>query len=652
MLLAPLALGAVVFLRFAAGERSLREAALLALTILMVALVAITEILSLFGVVAGPPLLAMWLVALAVAAVWSRRSLRPGVSRLRAAMQNLHAANAPASVVLVLFGAGTLLSALLYPVVNYDSLTAHMPRVFFWLQNGSVAHYPTAFGPQLFSGTTTAFVVLHLKALSGGGDRFVNLAGWLSYAGAVLTVSLIALRLGAGRRGQQLAAVAAAATPMALLQASTTQTDVTTALWCLAAVYGVLRFFDDPPSSVRQGVPWALATGAALGLAVGAKASAYLALAPFFLWLAIGAVRRVGVARAAALAAVVLTMGVTLNAGQYTRNAMLLDGDVIASSAPGMSHILVPDRSVGGVITTALKNTSMLLGTPSERVNAGVAAGVRGIVGLYSGNPDDPRNAEEASGPYRLDGRITSHDVGPAPLIVALAAFAAAAVTRAGRKARLYLACAATALALTAGLVSWNLFVNRILLVPLLLFVPLVGLAAEHLRSRTARAALAALAILAVAWGTGVMALNSTNRLVPPAVLPFDLGMRDLGWWNTPYEALRYRVLAPEMEMPSRAIAAAVTARGAHRVGIIDHVRHAPVYCLLAPLGDRDVAYADKTLLRNRLDPSGFVPEVIMEIVAAEDFPQVLRDGTARGEMLVEPQFAGSYYVLLLYEAP
>jgi hypothetical protein len=40
--------------------------------------------------------------------------------------------------------------ALITPPNMYDSMTYHMSRVVHWIQNGSLAHYPTSIGRQLF----------------------------------------------------------------------------------------------------------------------------------------------------------------------------------------------------------------------------------------------------------------------------------------------------------------------------------------------------------------------------------------------------------------------------------------------------------------------------------------------------------------------
>jgi hypothetical protein len=74
------------------------------------------------------------------------------------------------------------------------------------------------------------------------------------------------------------------------------------------------------------------------------------------------------------------------------------------------------------------------------------------------------------------------------------------------------------------------------------------------------------------------------------------------------------------------------------------------VYPLLHLLRDREVGYVGGTVLPDRIDSSGLRPGAIVEIVSAEDYPAVLADGTPRGGLLLEPQHAGEYYVILLYQ--
>ena len=651
----------VLFLALLDEERPGRAAALGAFTVVSVAVLVLTEVLSLLRALDALWLGLSWAVILLVFAIALRKRISTGLARVRAitwteGWQRLEWLTAG---VLGFFLTGTLLSALLYPIVHYDGLTYHMPRVFFWFQNQSVAPHPTPFGPQLFSGTFATYFVLHLKILSGGIDRLANTVQWISYGFAIVAASLISLRLGANRRGQQVVAIATAATPMALLQASTTQNDLTTAVWCLTAVHCALGYIDSPPSRGRATIAWIAWTGAALALAVQSKASAYLVCVPFFVWLTIAAVRRDGLKRASVIGISVLLTALALTSPWYARNAMLLDGDIIGSSAPGMTHILIKDRDVSNVATTALKNSSMMLGTPFESVNELVASVVRTTVGLYGGDLENPRTKEAPSGPYRLDPRIATHDVGPSPMIVLLIATSVAILLASWRRLRRerlwYLACALTAIFLVAGLISWNLFINRVLLGPLLLLVPIVGVAvteAQRHSRRTVMSIVYLILILAVAWGAFVMLFNTTNRLISPSVLPEGIEARELGYWNTSYADLRFRVLTPELEKPFKAIAAAIEQENVTRIGIHDHVAHFPNYGLLWLLGDRDVRYVRNTLLQDRISTAHFEPQVIVEIIHADDYPDLLQDGTTRGEQLLEPQRAGEYAVMLLYRVP
>ena len=202
-----------------------------------------------------------------------------------------------------------------------------MPRVFFWFQNHSVARYATPEGRQLFASPFAEYGILQLKILAGGTDRFSNCVQWLAYVFSIMSVSMISQRLGASRHGQQVAAVAAAATPMAVLQASTTQNDLVCAFWCLAVAYWVVAYVTERPAGGGQVWWWALWMGSALGLAIMSKPTAYLACAPFLLWLAIVAVRRDGFVPCGGSRGLrCCSITLALVSGWFVDNARLLKG--------------------------------------------------------------------------------------------------------------------------------------------------------------------------------------------------------------------------------------------------------------------------------------------------------------------------------------
>ncbi|MGB7489302.1 MAG: glycosyltransferase family 39 protein [Thermoanaerobaculia bacterium] len=168
------------------------------------------------------------------------------------------------------------LIAAVCPVMSWDALAYHLPRIFYWVQYDSIAHFPAANHRQLFMGPWPAFAQLQHYLLAGS-DRLANLLQWLAMVASVITVSAIARDLGAGRRAQVVASALAISIPMGILQGSTALTDYVVTCWLAVFVYFVVRrlgagHFD----SLDR-----LTMGAALGLAVASKATAIPLATPF-----------------------------------------------------------------------------------------------------------------------------------------------------------------------------------------------------------------------------------------------------------------------------------------------------------------------------------------------------------------------------------
>lgn len=132
-----------------------------------------------------------------------------------------------------------LVTSLLVPPHNYDAMTYHMPRVMHWIQNRSVAHYPTHNLRQISFPPGTGYTITHLQILSGG-DRFANCVQWLAFLGSVLGTSLIARNI-AGVQSQIITALVCASIPMAIMQSTTPQTDLTVSFWLVCFAYFIFR---------------------------------------------------------------------------------------------------------------------------------------------------------------------------------------------------------------------------------------------------------------------------------------------------------------------------------------------------------------------------------------------------------------------------
>jgi hypothetical protein len=271
-----------------------------------------TEALSLFRAINFGWLLGFWsAVALALLFLLHRLPrLQP--PSLRTAWDDLAKVEKALLVGIGVMAVITAVTALVAPPNTLDSLSYHMPRVMRWAQEGSVAFFPTHDYRQNEMSPLAEYGILQLQVLSGG-DRFADLVQWFSYVGSMVAASLIAGELGASRRGQVLAAVFVATLPMAILQASSTQTDMVTAFGLACVVLFGIRF--------TKNVCWesALVWGVSLGFATMTKGTGWMFAFPFgvlFLW---KATRAAGI-RGVLLAAVAVAIMLCCNAGFIARH--------------------------------------------------------------------------------------------------------------------------------------------------------------------------------------------------------------------------------------------------------------------------------------------------------------------------------------------
>jgi hypothetical protein len=168
-------------------------------------------------------------------------------------------------------------SAARYEPNNRDSMTYHLARVAHWIQNGSVAPYPTNINRQNLLSPGAEYLLLGLQVVSGT-DRlanFVQLVAWLMLVCAAPPLARLA---GAPRRLAPWAAVLVAALPMGVLQATSTQNDLVAAVAAVAIVITSSRFVHGAQGRWRGADATLLAV--ALASAAVVKVNALVATAP------------------------------------------------------------------------------------------------------------------------------------------------------------------------------------------------------------------------------------------------------------------------------------------------------------------------------------------------------------------------------------
>jgi len=131
-----------------------------------------------------------------------------------------------------------LLTALIAPPNNWDSMTYHMPRVMHWIQNQSVAHYPTNIIRQISFPPGSGYLIMHFQILVGS-DHLANFVQWTAYVGCIIVNSSIT-EIVFGEKYGLIGALTTASIPMAIMQSTTTQNDLVVSYWLICLLYFTL----------------------------------------------------------------------------------------------------------------------------------------------------------------------------------------------------------------------------------------------------------------------------------------------------------------------------------------------------------------------------------------------------------------------------
>jgi hypothetical protein len=465
LLILPIAVYALWFFFFEGLYVSRREAALVAAAWWTLALVVLTEVLSLDQAIAQRPLAIGWFCVtglLAALVVIARRRRSQGASILRdeAVKSTLGGPDWLMLTGALLICAAVGVTAAVSPPNGSDQLQYHLPRVAEWASRHSVRFFPTHYYVQLFAPPLAEWMMLHSYVLTGG-DRFVGLVQWVAFVGSCISVSLIAKELGANLRCQILAAFLCVTLPQGILAASGAKNDWILSFWLSAVVFFLLRWLRDPSwlSSCNVGI--------SVGSALLSKGTVYAFLPPIAAAILISGLRtkwRIAFQRAP----LVLAMIVLLNGMQWARNYSL-GGSIVGLSAPdvaGKEKYTVDRITLPGIASNLLRELAMQMGTPVDSVNQRETKIVRAVISRMGVDPDDRAltnyaNFEIPRKYFQLDEYYAGN-----PLHLALAVFAFAALLVAGR--RRSAAAAALALGIMGGFVlycslfKWEIWCARL----------------------------------------------------------------------------------------------------------------------------------------------------------------------------------------------
>jgi hypothetical protein len=490
-----------------------RRAALTAAVLCGTCVVLFTEALSLPRLLTRGPLALCWLAFCAASFLYLRTI--KGKSAESSPAQNGASAHLDRTTRILLVGTGLIvvlvgLTALVSAPNLWDAMEYHLPRASMWMSNHSVRFYATPDYAQLIFGPWAEFAMMHTELLSGS-DRFVNMVEFLSFLFSAIGVSLIAKLLGAGPRGQILAAIACVTIPEGILEASGPMNTYVVSFWIMATVLFLMLWNEDPS--------WlnTICVGLSAGLSVFTKGTAYVVL-PFLVlacwWMGSPAARIRFLKRSVVFVVLILA----INGPHYLRTYQLTGsplGFPLPSKYPRL-QVVVEHIGVRGTIAGMLRNASLHVVTPSERVNAGIDRAFHSAIWKLGVDPND-------SGQVFLDypfhsNHFSLHEIHAGnPLHFLLVAVAIALIIWKCRRrpkdpALWYAMSLLLSLMFFSALLRWTPWSSRFQLPYFVLGAALVGVMLDRYLPRKAATATAALLIL---FAVPFAVANRTRSLVP-----------------------------------------------------------------------------------------------------------------------------------------
>ena len=476
--------------------------------------VAITEVASTANLVVPAVVAILWsltcLAALGYLGI-AKRKIPPPSQSPAAQRQCLDRATrlllAGAAVVAVLVG----ITAVVAAPDTWDAMEYHLPRISMWMSNHNVRFFPTPDYCQLIYGPWSEYAMMHTQLL-WGSDRFVNLVEWLSLLGSLITVSLIAEKLGAGLRGQALAAMACATIPEGVLEASGPMNTYVVSFWIAATVFFLMDWNDEPG--------WfnTVCVGLAAGLAVFTKGTAYVLL-PFLVlacWV-MGPMRTriLFLKRSAAF----LLLIFALNAPQYLRSYEF-SGSPLGVPLPvrhPRTELVMAHVTIGGATANVLRNLSLHLGSPSRNLNSRIENVVRYGIRLLGVSPDDPSQTWIGL-PFHMNHFSSNEVIAGNPLHLILLVVSTGLLLWKSKKgirrrwAVLYAAGILASFVLFCALLRWQMWSSRYHLPLFVLGSALIGLALERYFPRSLANTIAATLVL---FGVFFALTNRSRSLIP-----------------------------------------------------------------------------------------------------------------------------------------
>ncbi|MGI5246561.1 hypothetical protein [Dactylosporangium sp. CA-139066] len=449
---------------------------------------------------------------------------------------------------LILLVAAELILAIASSPNNFDSNSYHLPKIEHWIANHNLANYPTVQTQQLILVPGAEFLLLHLRLLTGGDAAF-NLLQWSAALLGATAAARCAAQLGAGRAGQWIAAGVFLTAPAVVLESTSTQNDLVVTAWVLCAATIALDARRRPAT-----IADIAGLAGAAGLVMVTKSTGLMALAPVLAYWAVAQLRQKQMKRTIS-GAVVVAAACALLAGPSLLRVQEAFGSPFGP--PGYRAALSTTRhDPPAVLVNGLRLGASTLLTPIPAINEAVGEAVVNVAGLVGVDPNDPGITQWRS-VFPGNRWKPDEDRSPYPVQSALALLGAA-LGLCWRRTRGYALLVLGALLMTAAIVKWQDWGNRLILPAFAVAAPLAGYALERAKQHKILPALVALALAAgTAHGYAAVLYGQPRRLLGQGSV-FTLDDWQERFVRQPDHAGAYRTAIDQ-----------VRASGAPRVGLV-----------------------------------------------------------------------------------
>lgn len=255
-------------------RRSLISAAMLAFLFIAIS----TEVLGLFNLINRFAVTGAWIMFnAALAAIWFKLKSIHDITFGSVARRWLDGTHhfykeiGPwTTAMLVVLSSITGIVAIVAIPNNQDSLSYHLSRLGYWIQQGNVAHYASHIERSISFSPFSEYVHLHSFLLSGS-ERYFQLLQWGCLVGILALISMIiqlfskspvarrtvARRVAALRIGLCFAATL----PIVVLESMTTQNDLVVAFFILATAFFVFDYIQTNLLASLYLIPLCCASG-------------------------------------------------------------------------------------------------------------------------------------------------------------------------------------------------------------------------------------------------------------------------------------------------------------------------------------------------------------------------------------------------------